>query len=42
VFISNFGQIEKDFYFSISTLTPSVKPLGRISTVAPKGMLDLS
>jgi hypothetical protein len=41
VFISNLGQIEKIF-FSISALTPSVKPLGLISTFAAKGMLDLS
>jgi hypothetical protein len=33
------GQIE--FFFSISALTPSVKPLGLISTLAPIGMLDL-
>jgi hypothetical protein len=33
------GQIEK--FFSISALTPSVKPLGPISTFAPIGMLDL-
>jgi hypothetical protein len=32
------GQIEK--IFSISALTPSVKPLGLISTFAPIGMLD--
>jgi len=29
-------------FFSISALTPSVKPLGLISTFAPIGMLDLS
>jgi hypothetical protein len=28
--------------FSISALTPSVKPLGLISIFAPIGMLDLS
>jgi hypothetical protein len=28
-------------FFSISALTPSVKPLGLISTFAPIGMLDL-
>jgi hypothetical protein len=39
-FISNLGQIEK--IFSISALTPSVKPLGLISTFAPIRMLDLS
>jgi hypothetical protein len=33
------GQIE--FFFSISALTPSVKPLEPISTFAPIGMLDL-
>jgi hypothetical protein len=33
------GQIEK--FFSISALTPSVKPLGPISTFGPIGMLDL-
>jgi hypothetical protein len=33
------GAIEK--LFSISALTLSVKPLGMISTFAPKGMLDL-
>jgi len=38
VFISNFGQIEK--IFSSSALTPSVKPLGLISTFASIGMLD--
>jgi hypothetical protein len=32
------GQIE--FFFSTSALTPSVKPLGLISTFAPIGMLD--
>jgi hypothetical protein len=37
---SNLGQIEK--FFSISALTPHVKPLGQISTFAPIGMLDLS
>jgi hypothetical protein len=34
------GQIEK-FFFSISALTASVKPLGLLSTFAPIGMLDL-
>jgi hypothetical protein len=29
-------------FFSISALTPSVKPLGLISTFAAIGMLDLS
>jgi hypothetical protein len=29
------------FFFSISALTPRVKPLGLISTFAPIGMLDL-
>jgi hypothetical protein len=38
-FTSNLGQIEN--FFSISALTPSVKPLGLISTFAPIGMLDL-
>jgi hypothetical protein len=38
-FISSLGQIEN--IFSISVLTPSVKPLGPISTFAPIGMLDL-
>jgi hypothetical protein len=38
--ISNLGQIEK-FLLSSSALTPSVKPLGLISTFAPIGMLDL-
>jgi hypothetical protein len=38
-FISNLGQIAK-IVFS-SALTPSVKPLGLISTSAPIGMLDL-
>jgi hypothetical protein len=33
------GQIEK--FFSVSALTPSVNPLGLISTFAPIGMLDL-
>jgi len=33
------GRLE--FFFSISDLTPSVKPLGLISTFAPIGMLDL-
>jgi hypothetical protein len=33
------GQIEK--FLFISALTPSVKPLGLISTFAPIGMLDL-
>ncbi len=33
------GQIEK--FFSISALTPSVKPVGLISTFAPIRMLDL-
>jgi hypothetical protein len=28
--------------FCISALTPSVKPLGLISTFAPIGMLDIS
>jgi hypothetical protein len=42
VFISNLGRIEKIYFFSISALTPSVKPFGLISTVAPIGMLDLS
>ncbi len=28
-------------FFSISALTPSVKPSGLISTFAPIGMLDL-
>ncbi len=35
----NFGQIEK--IFSSSALTPNVKPLGLISTLASIGMLDL-
>jgi hypothetical protein len=30
-----------NFIFSISAFTPSVKPLGPISTFAPIGMLDL-
>jgi hypothetical protein len=34
------GQIEK--IFSISALTPNIKPLGLISTFAPIRMLDLS
>jgi hypothetical protein len=29
-------------FFCVSALTPSVKPLGLISTFAPIGMLDLS
>jgi hypothetical protein len=33
------GQIE--IFFSLSALTPSVKPLGLISTFAPIEMLDL-
>jgi hypothetical protein len=33
------GQIEN--IFSIPTLTPSVRPLALISTLAPIGMLDL-
>jgi hypothetical protein len=33
-FLSNLGHIEKAF-------TPSVKPLGLISSLAPIGMLDL-
>jgi hypothetical protein len=37
--MSNFGQIEK--VFSSSALTPSVKPVGLISTFAPIGMLHL-
>jgi len=37
--ISSLGQIEN--IFSISALTPSVKPLRPISTFAPIGMLDL-
>jgi hypothetical protein len=32
---------DQNVFFSISTLTPSVKPLGLISTFAPIGMLDL-
>jgi hypothetical protein len=36
---SNLGQIEK--FLLVSALTPSVKPLGLISTFAPIGMLDL-
>jgi hypothetical protein len=36
---TNLGQIEKKK--SMSALTPSVKPLGLISTCAPIGMLDL-
>ncbi len=36
----NLGQIENSF--SISALTPNVKPLGLISTFASIGMLDLS
>jgi len=36
---TNLGQFEK--FFSMSTLTPNVKPLGLISTFAPIGMLDL-
>jgi len=39
-FISNLGQIEN--ILSIPALTPSVKPLGLISTFAPIRMLDLS
>jgi hypothetical protein len=39
-FISKLGQIEK--IFSSSDLTPSVKPLGLISTFASIGMFDLS
>jgi hypothetical protein len=31
----------KRFFFSLSALTPSVKPLGMISTFSPIGMLDL-
>jgi hypothetical protein len=31
-----------NFLFSISALTPSVKPLELISTFAPIGMLDFS
>jgi hypothetical protein len=38
---SNLGQIEKIFYFFLSALTPSVKPLGLISTFAPIGMVEL-
>ncbi len=35
------GQIEEEFFFfPLSALTPSVKPLGLISTFAPIGMLD--
>jgi hypothetical protein len=39
IFDTNFGQIEK--IFSSPALTPSVKPLGLISTFAPIGMLYL-
>ncbi len=39
-FIRNLGQIEKTFYTSI--FTPTVKPLGLISTFEPIEMLDLS
>jgi len=31
-----------NFFFPISALTPSVKPLGLISTFSPIAMLDLS
>jgi len=34
------GRLKK--FFSITALTPSVKPLGLISTLASIGMLDLS
>jgi len=34
--------MEKIFFFSISGLTPSVKPLRLISTFDPIGMLELS
>jgi hypothetical protein len=39
IYDTNFGQIEN--IFSSPALTPSVKPLGLISTFAPIGMLDL-
>jgi hypothetical protein len=38
--IVTWGRLK--MFFSISVLTPSVKPLGLISTLAPIGMLDLS
>jgi hypothetical protein len=39
-FLVTWGQIEE--IFSISALSPSIKPLGPISTFAPIEMLDLS
>jgi hypothetical protein len=39
-FINTQGRL-KSFFFSISSLTLSVKPLGLLSTFAPIGMLDL-
>jgi hypothetical protein len=40
------GRLKRFIFFSISALTPSIKPLGGggvlISTFAPIGMLDLS
>jgi hypothetical protein len=38
-FISTWRRLKR--FFSISALTPQVKPLGLISTFAPIGMLDL-
>jgi hypothetical protein len=38
-FISTWGTLKR--FFAISALTPSVNPLGLISTFAPIGMLDL-
>ncbi len=38
-FINNLGQVDK--LFPSSALTPSVRPLGLISTFATIGMLDL-
>jgi hypothetical protein len=38
-FISSWGRLKS--FFPISALTPSVKPLGLVSTFAPIGMLDL-
>jgi hypothetical protein len=40
IYISKLGQIQNTF--SISALTPIVRPLGLISTFAPIQMLDLT
>jgi hypothetical protein len=39
IYLCPWGRLKS--YFSLSALTPSVKPVGLISTFAPIGMLGL-